>query len=206
MGEFVDLSLVGEEPSEIANRDLLVLLGLSNTHSTSNVHGLVKPALVAARDETVKVPKGPWTKELNAQKELETMDVWDKEPWILKMTRTSTLFYLVAKYRIACYLRRLAWNREVLRRKHLKKREIWRFLTMVHRKEIVLDERTYEDVEADLVARSFATNADLSLAFTGEEEGKEEMRPFSYLLDLPRSLSLSEKWHRLEQEVESLMA
>lgn len=206
MGEFVDLSLVSEEPSEIVNRDLLVLLGLSNTHSTSNVHGLVKPALVAARDETVKVPKGPWTKELNAQKELETMDVWDKEPWILKMTRTSTLFYLVAKYRIACYLRRLAWNREVLRRKHLKKREIWRFLTMVHRKEIVLDERTYEAVEADLVARSFATNADLSLAFTGEEEGKEEMRPFSYLLDLPRSLSLSEKWHRLEQEVESLMA
>lgn len=197
---------MGEEPSEIANRDLLVLMGLSNTHSTSNVHGLVKPALVAARDETVKVPRGPWTKELNAQKELETMDVWDKEPWILKMTRTSTLFYLVAKYRIACYLRRLAWNREVLRRKHLKKREIWRFLTMVHRKEIVLDERTYEAVEADLVARSFATNADLSLAFTGEEEGKEEMRPFSYLLDLPRSLSLSEKWLKLEQEVESLMA
>jgi hypothetical protein len=144
LGTYVDLSEVGETPVDIVNRDLLSLLGLSNTHSTSNVHGLVKPALVAARDETVKVPKGPWTVELNGQKELESMDVWEREPWILKMTRTSTLYYLVAKYRIACYLRRLAWEREVLRRKHLKKREIWRFLTMVHAKELVLDERTYE--------------------------------------------------------------
>ncbi len=55
--------------------------------------------------------------------------------------------------------------------------------------------------------RKFATNADLSLAFAGDDEDvKEETRPYSYLLDLPRSLSLSEKWHKLEREVEGLMA
>ena len=73
-------------------------------------------------------------------------------------------------------------------------------------------------------ARGFATNADLSLAFAGDEGDKSEgdkiegdkiegdksgadveRNPFSYLLDLPRSLSLSEKWRRLEKEVEELM-
>jgi hypothetical protein len=147
--------------------------------------------------------------------------VWRGEPWILKMGRVSTLFALQAKYRIATYLRRLAFEREVLRRKHLKKREIWRFLTLVHRKDLVLDERSLEEVEAELRALAFATNADLSLAFAEQDKGKDggedgaedkgkdgdtEKNPFSYLLDLPRSLSLSAKWHRLEQEVEELMA
>ena len=193
-------------PVEIENRTLLQALGLSNSHSTSNMHGLVKPALTQARDEQVKTPRGPWTKELGGQPELETLDVWPGEPWILKMTRASTLFVLCAKYRVAAYLRRLAYEREVLRRRHLKKREIWRFLTLVHRKELLLDERPLDQVEAELQSLSFATNNDLSLAFAGEDEQVDEKNPYSYLLDLPRSLSLSEKWRRLEGEVESLMA
>ena len=132
--------------------------------------------------------------------------MWPGEPWILKMNRASTLFVLCAKYRVAAYLRRLAYEREVLRRKHLKKREIWRFLTLVHRKELVLDERPLDQVECELRGLSFATNNDLSLAFAGEDEQVDEKNPYSYLLDLPRSLSLSEKWRRLEAEVESLMA
>lgn len=132
--------------------------------------------------------------------------MWTREPWILKMQRTSTLFMLCAKYRVAAYLRRLAYEREVLRRKHLKKREIWRFLSLVHAKELLLDERTQDEVEGDLRAHSFATNQDLSLAFTGEDEQVDEKNPYSYLLDLPRSLSLSEKWRRLEGEVKALMA
>ena len=111
-------------------------------------------------------------------------------------------------------MRRLAYEREVLRRRHLKKREIWRFLTLVHSKQIVLDERPIHSVEDELRARGFATNSDLSLAFAGEgedlnegpSESESESNPFKYLLDLPRSLSLSEKWRRLEQEVEQLMA
>ena len=58
---------------------------MRNTHSTTNMHGLVKPALIAARDESVKVPRGPWTKELNEQEELVSFDVWYREPWILKI-------------------------------------------------------------------------------------------------------------------------
>lgn len=170
MATFLDVAGLSESPIVIESEDLLVAIGLRNTHSTTNMHGLVKPALIAARDESVKVPRGPWTKELNEQEELLSFDVWFKEPWILKMQRTSTLFVLLAKYRIACYLRRLAYEREVLRRKHLKKREIWRFLSLVHRKEIVLDERSIGQVEDDLRARGFATNSDLSLAFAGEDD------------------------------------
>jgi hypothetical protein len=169
LARFVDLASLGSVPLEIVNEELLTAIGLQNTHSTSNMHGLVKPALTQARDEQVKTPRGPWTKELNGREELLSLDVWPSEPWILKMSRVSTLFVLQAKYRIATYLRRLAFEREVLRRKHLKKREIWRFLTLVHRKEIVLDERRVEDVEAELRALSFATNADLSLSFAEEE-------------------------------------
>ena len=70
----------------------------------------------------------------------------------------------------------------------------------------MLDERTQDEVEGDLRGHSFATNQDLSLAFTGEDEQVDEKNPYSYLLDLPRSLSLSEKWRRLEGEVKVLMA
>lgn len=62
LAKFVDLSVTSQEPVEIENKELLVALGLCNSHSTTNMHGLVKPALVAARDEQVKVPRGPWTR------------------------------------------------------------------------------------------------------------------------------------------------
>lgn len=207
LSHFMDVATLTDAPTQVESDDLLIALGLRNTHSTSNMHGLVKPALTQARDEQVKVPRGPWTKELGGQEELLTLDVWRNEAWILKMQRTSTLFVLLAKYRIATYLRRLAFEREVLRRRHLKKREVWRFLSLVHGKQLVIDERPLADIEADLRALSFATNSELSLAFAGEEaeDDKDETNPFKYLLDLPRSLSVSEKWRRLEAEVQELM-
>ncbi len=76
----------------------------------------------------------------------------------------------------------------------------------------MLDERNQQDVEEELRALKFATNADLSLAFVGEKEDESniddtfERNSYSYLLDLPRSLSLSDKWRKLEREVEELMA
>ena len=80
----------------------------------------------------------------------------------------------------------------------------------------MLDERNQQDVEEELRALKFATNADLSLAFVGEREDEKddvsniddtlERNSYSYLLDLPRSLSLSDKWRKLEREVEELMA
>ncbi len=94
LGKFVDLGLVGHEAVEVENKDLLVALGLSNSHSTTNMHGLVKPALIAARDEQIKVPRGPWTGQIGDHEELLTLDVWRDEPWILKMSRVSTLFVL----------------------------------------------------------------------------------------------------------------
>jgi len=45
LGAYVDMSRTGTVPLEIENRALLQTLGLSNSHSTSNMHGLVKPAL-----------------------------------------------------------------------------------------------------------------------------------------------------------------
>jgi hypothetical protein len=94
MGRFVDMGTMSAAPQEIVNKELLAALGLHNTHSTTNMHGLVKPALTQARDEQVKTPRGPWTKELGGRDELLSLDVWPGEPWILKMQRLSTLFAL----------------------------------------------------------------------------------------------------------------
>lgn len=132
LSRWVDTAALTSEPVEVESDELLALLALRNTHTTSNMHGLVKPALTAARDEQVLTPRGPWVRELNGDEALESLNVWPEEQWIINCRRLSTLYVIHAKYRIAGYLRRLAYEREILRRKHLKKREIYRFLRLLH--------------------------------------------------------------------------